>query len=51
VANDIKRADAGFDVETNTATILTRDGARVELPLQNKREMADRVLDEILRLK
>ncbi|MEP7337091.1 MAG: bifunctional phosphopantothenoylcysteine decarboxylase/phosphopantothenate--cysteine ligase CoaBC [Acidobacteriota bacterium] len=51
VANDIKRSDAGFDVETNTATILTRDGARVELPLQNKREMADRVLDEILRLK
>src|SRR5690349_2813273 len=51
VANDIKRADAGFDVETNTATVLTRDGAKVELPVQNKRQMADRVLDEILRLK
>jgi phosphopantothenoylcysteine decarboxylase/phosphopantothenate--cysteine ligase len=51
VANDIKRADAGFDAETNTATILKRDGSRVELPLQNKREMADRVLDEIIRLK
>jgi len=51
VANDINRADAGFDVETNTATILARDGAKVELPVQNKRQMADRVLDEILRLK
>ena len=51
VANDIKRADAGFDVETNSATIITRDGARIELPLQTKREMADRILDEILRLK
>ncbi|MDQ3013338.1 MAG: bifunctional 4'-phosphopantothenoylcysteine decarboxylase/phosphopantothenoylcysteine synthetase, partial [Acidobacteriota bacterium] len=51
VANDIKRADAGFDVETNSATILTRDGARIELPLQTKREMADRILNEILRLK
>ncbi len=51
VANDIKRTDAGFDVDTNTATILKRDGERVELPLQNKRAMADRVLDEILRLK
>jgi len=50
VANDIKRTDAGFDVETNTATILARDGARVELPMQSKRQMADRVLDEILRL-
>lgn len=51
VANDIKRVDAGFDVETNSATILTRDGARIELPLQTKREMADRILNEILRLK
>jgi phosphopantothenoylcysteine decarboxylase / phosphopantothenate---cysteine ligase len=51
VANDIKRTDAGFDVETNTATILKRDGSQVELPLQNKRQMADRILDEILRLK
>ena len=51
VANDISRSDAGFDVETNAATILNRDGSRVELPLQTKRELADRVLDEILKLK
>ncbi|MGH9937192.1 MAG: bifunctional phosphopantothenoylcysteine decarboxylase/phosphopantothenate--cysteine ligase CoaBC, partial [Blastocatellia bacterium] len=30
VANDITRAGAGFDVETNAATILKRDGSRVE---------------------
>ncbi|HKE03261.1 MAG TPA: bifunctional phosphopantothenoylcysteine decarboxylase/phosphopantothenate--cysteine ligase CoaBC, partial [Blastocatellia bacterium] len=47
VANDITRADAGFDVETNAATILKRDGSRVELSLQTKRELADRLLDEI----
>ena len=47
VANDITRADAGFDVETNAATILKRDGSRVELQLQSKRELADRLLDEI----
>jgi len=51
VANDISRADAGFDVETNAATILKRDGSRVELPLQSKRKLADRVLDEILKLR
>ncbi len=51
VANDISRTDAGFDVETNAATILKRDGSRVELPLQSKRELADRVLDEILKLR
>ncbi|MBL8187503.1 MAG: bifunctional phosphopantothenoylcysteine decarboxylase/phosphopantothenate--cysteine ligase CoaBC [Acidobacteria bacterium] len=51
VANDISRTDAGFDVETNAATVLKRDGSRVELPLQSKRELADRVLDEILKLR
>lgn len=51
VANDITRADAGFGAETNAATILKRDGSRVELPLQSKRALADRALDEIARLR
>ncbi|HEY6403066.1 MAG TPA: bifunctional phosphopantothenoylcysteine decarboxylase/phosphopantothenate--cysteine ligase CoaBC [Blastocatellia bacterium] len=50
VANDITRADAGFGVETNAATILKRDGSRVELPLQSKRALADRALDAIAEL-
>jgi phosphopantothenoylcysteine decarboxylase / phosphopantothenate---cysteine ligase len=49
VANDIARQDAGFDVETNAATILRRDGSRTTLPLQSKRALAERVLDEIPR--
>ncbi len=51
VANDITRKDAGFDVETNAATILRRDGTKNELPLQSKRALADAVLDEIVRLR
>ncbi len=51
VANDITRPDAGFDTETNAATILRRDGTRAELPLQTKRELAERVLDEIWHLR
>jgi phosphopantothenoylcysteine decarboxylase / phosphopantothenate---cysteine ligase len=50
VANDITRADAGFGAENNAATILKRDGSRVELPLQSKRALADRTLDEIAKL-
>src|SRR5262245_19163346 len=50
VANDITRSDAGFGAETNAATILKRDGSRVELPLQSKRALADRALDEIAKL-
>jgi phosphopantothenoylcysteine decarboxylase/phosphopantothenate--cysteine ligase len=51
VVNDITRHDAGFDVETNAATILRRDGTRLELPLQSKRALADQLLDEIKRLR
>jgi phosphopantothenoylcysteine decarboxylase/phosphopantothenate--cysteine ligase len=50
-ANDITRDDAGFGVDANAATILKRDGSRVELPLQSKRALADRTLDEILKLR
>ena len=51
VANDITRADAGFDAQTNQATIIRRDGSRLELPLASKRTIADRVLDEIVQLR
>ncbi len=51
VANDITKKGAGFNTDTNIATILTRSGGEVELPLMSKREMADRILDEILTLR
>lgn len=51
VVNDITRSDAGFDVENNAATIIRRDGAHLELPLQSKRALADQLLDEIKRLR
>jgi phosphopantothenoylcysteine decarboxylase/phosphopantothenate--cysteine ligase len=50
IANDVTRAGAGFDTETNIVTILTRENA-VELPLMSKREAAHRILDEIARLR
>ena len=51
VANDITKAGAGFNTDTNIATILTRIGGEIELPLMSKREMADRILDEVLKLR
>jgi len=46
IANDVARADAGFDVDTNLVTMLDASGA-VELPLLPKDEVADRILDRI----
>jgi phosphopantothenoylcysteine decarboxylase/phosphopantothenate--cysteine ligase len=52
VANDITADGAGFNTDTNIATILTRNGGGdVELPLMQKREMAERIIDEIVRLR
>jgi len=50
VANDITRADSGFDVDTNRVTIIDRKGKAEELPLMSKREVADRVLDRVVGL-
>jgi phosphopantothenoylcysteine decarboxylase/phosphopantothenate--cysteine ligase len=49
VANDISRSDAGFDVETNAATLLTADREEV-FPLGQKTELASRILDRAERM-
>jgi phosphopantothenoylcysteine decarboxylase/phosphopantothenate--cysteine ligase len=51
VANDVTRADAGFDVDTNVVTLFARQATPVELPRMTKREVADRILDEVVRLR
>lgn len=52
VANDITQKGAGFDTDTNIATILTRGSdEKIELPLMSKLEMADKILDEIVKLR
>ena len=44
VANDISRPDAGFDVETNAATLITASGDEI-FPLGQKAELAAVILD------
>jgi len=50
VANDVSQANAGFDVGTNRIALVTRSGV-ADLPLLNKREAADRVLDAAIKIK
>ena len=51
VANDITGAGAGFDVDTNVATILDRGGGVRALPLMSKDELAEQIFDYLLALK
>ncbi len=50
VVNEVTGNGVGIDTEDNAATFLTPSTA-VELPLMPKRELADRILDEILTLR
>ena len=49
VANNLKVPGAGFGVDTNVVTLITRSETK-ELPQMSKEEVADGILDEILRL-
>ena len=48
VANDVSRADAGFEVDTNEVTFVT-EGAETKMPLMSKRDVAE-VLVKLLEL-
>ena len=50
VANDVTRPGAGFNTDTNIATLIWR-GGRQEMPLQQKTELAGKILDRILALR
>ena len=50
VANDVTRPGAGFDVDTNIVTLITKDGQEA-LPMMSKTEVAQRILDRALALR
>jgi phosphopantothenoylcysteine decarboxylase / phosphopantothenate---cysteine ligase len=51
VANDVTAEGAGFDTDTNIVTIFSRDGRDLPLPRLSKFDVAQRILDEALRLR
>ena len=49
-ANDISANDAGFAVETNRITLLFANGTQEILPLMNKSEAAEKIIEHVARL-
>ena len=45
--NDVSQKGAGFGSDTNIITIFASDGARKDLPMISKQEVAARIVDEI----
>lgn len=50
VVNDVSSSELGFDSEKNAGIFLKRNGA-VEIPAMSKSAMAERILDEVGRLR
>jgi phosphopantothenoylcysteine decarboxylase/phosphopantothenate--cysteine ligase len=50
VLNDVSRPEIGFDSDRNAATFVTTDAA-VEIPEMPKRDVADRILDQVAPLR
>jgi phosphopantothenoylcysteine decarboxylase/phosphopantothenate--cysteine ligase len=50
VVNDATEPGAGFGVDTNRVTLLTRDGGEEALPLMPKIDVAEAILDRVERL-
>ena len=50
VANSLKQAGAGFGVDTNIVTIITKDGEE-QLPIMSKEKVASVIMDNILTLR
>ena len=50
VANDITDPNAGFAVDTNRVTLIDASGTLQELPLMSKAEVAEAVLQRVVRM-
>lgn len=51
VANDATEPGAGFSVDTNRVTLISRDGTREDLPLMAKIAVADEILNRVEQLR
>jgi phosphopantothenoylcysteine decarboxylase/phosphopantothenate--cysteine ligase len=50
VDNDITNPESSFNADTNKVTIIDKEGKAESLPLMSKREVAERILDRVVRL-
>jgi phosphopantothenoylcysteine decarboxylase/phosphopantothenate--cysteine ligase len=51
VANLVGRAETGFESDVNEVALVLRTGEFIELPRASKREIADQILGQILKLR
>ena len=50
VANDVSAKGGVFGADTNKVTIINKGGKQEDLPLMSKREVADKILDNVVKM-
>lgn len=50
VANDVSKNDAGFNVDTNEATLIFKDGTIKEIPNMSKNGVAKVIIEELIKI-
>lgn len=48
VLNSLRDEEAGFGTDTNRVTILSSNGNSIELPLQSKSDIADKIIETVI---
>jgi phosphopantothenoylcysteine decarboxylase/phosphopantothenate--cysteine ligase len=48
VLNSLKDKKSGFEFDTNKVTLIKKSGKAINLPLQSKFQIANKILSEIL---
>jgi phosphopantothenoylcysteine decarboxylase/phosphopantothenate--cysteine ligase len=47
-ANDISNSESGFAVDKNAVTLLSRDGEKINIPTDSKKNVARKILENII---
>jgi phosphopantothenoylcysteine decarboxylase/phosphopantothenate--cysteine ligase len=50
VANDVSAKGGVFGADTNKVTVINKGGKQEDLPLMSKREVADKILDNVVKM-
>jgi phosphopantothenoylcysteine decarboxylase/phosphopantothenate--cysteine ligase len=50
VANDVTAKDSGFGSDSNKVVIIKKEGKMEDLPLMTKREVAEKIMDNVVKL-
>lgn len=50
VLNELNKKGSGFEFDTNQVTIITKNGKKIEIPMQSKFQIANKILNQLIEI-